>query len=51
MEKLPYGQLATVVRWDYAMDRDKRLERIKVAMDGREGCGGDHAQLREGGDR
>ncbi|KAJ6523289.1 BPG-independent [Mycena capillaripes] len=40
-EKLPYGQLAMAVRWYYAMDRDERLERIKIAVDGREGRGGD----------
>ena len=29
-----YGQIATVVGRYYAMDRDKRWERIKIAVDG-----------------
>ncbi len=29
-----YGQIATVVGRYYAMDRDKRWERVKVAIDG-----------------
>ncbi|KAJ6608969.1 cofactor-independent phosphoglycerate mutase [Mycena sp. CBHHK59/15] len=34
MEKEQYGELATVVGRYYAMDRDKRWERVKVAVDG-----------------
>ncbi|KAG6828120.1 hypothetical protein H0H92_009141 [Tricholoma furcatifolium] len=34
MKKEEYGELATVVGRYYAMDRDKRWERIKIAVDG-----------------
>lgn len=34
MEKEEYGELATVVGRYYAMDRDKRWERVKIAIDG-----------------
>ncbi|KAF9812534.1 hypothetical protein IEO21_06173 [Rhodonia placenta] len=34
IEKEKYGQLATVVGRYYAMDRDKRWERVKIAVDG-----------------
>ena len=34
LEKEKYGQVATVVGRYYAMDRDKRWERIKIAIDG-----------------
>lgn len=34
LEKEKYGQLATVVGRYYAMDRDKRWERVKIAVDG-----------------
>ncbi|KAI0962690.1 hypothetical protein AcV7_001480 [Taiwanofungus camphoratus] len=34
LEKEKYGQIATVVGRYYAMDRDKRWERIKIAVDG-----------------
>ncbi|KAK0200296.1 cofactor-independent phosphoglycerate mutase [Desarmillaria ectypa] len=34
MKKEEYGELATVVGRYYAMDRDKRWERIKIAIDG-----------------
>ena len=34
MKKEEYGELATVIGRYYAMDRDKRWERIKVAVDG-----------------
>lgn len=34
MEKLEYGELATVVGRYYAMDRDKRWERVKCAYEG-----------------
>lgn len=33
-KKLGYGQLATIIGRYYAMDRDKRWERVKVAVDG-----------------
>lgn len=34
IEREKYGEIATVVGRYYAMDRDKRWERIKVAVDG-----------------
>lgn len=34
MKKENYGELATVVGRYYAMDRDKRWERVKIAVDG-----------------
>ncbi|KAJ3775333.1 BPG-independent [Lentinula raphanica] len=34
MKKEEYGELATIVGRYYAMDRDKRWERIKIAVDG-----------------
>lgn len=34
MKEIKYGTLATVVGRYYAMDRDKRWERIKIAVDG-----------------
>jgi len=34
IEKEKYGQIATVVGRYYAMDRDKRWERVKIAVDG-----------------
>lgn len=34
IEKEKYGQVATVVGRYYAMDRDKRWERVKIAVDG-----------------
>jgi 2,3-bisphosphoglycerate-independent phosphoglycerate mutase len=34
IEKEKYGEIATVVGRYYAMDRDKRWERIKIAVDG-----------------
>lgn len=33
-KELEYGTLATVVGRYYAMDRDKRWERVKIAVDG-----------------
>lgn len=33
-KKLEYGEIATVVGRYYAMDRDKRWERVKIAVDG-----------------
>ncbi|KAF8147827.1 phosphoglycerate mutase [Crassisporium funariophilum] len=33
-KKLGYGEIATVVGRYYAMDRDKRWERVKIAVDG-----------------
>ncbi|KAJ7036768.1 phosphoglycerate mutase [Mycena alexandri] len=46
MKKEEYGELATVVGRYYAMDRDKRWERVKVAVDGL--VGGEGAKLAEG---
>ncbi|CAL1693828.1 unnamed protein product [Somion occarium] len=34
IEKEKYGEIATVVGRYYAMDRDKRWERVKIAVDG-----------------
>lgn len=34
MEKEQYGELADITGRYYAMDRDKRWERIKIAIDG-----------------
>ena len=34
LKKEDYGELATVIGRYYAMDRDKRWERIKIAVDG-----------------
>lgn len=34
LEKEKYGEIATVIGRYYAMDRDKRWERVKVAIDG-----------------
>lgn len=34
MEKENYGELSTVVGRYFAMDRDKRWERVKIAVDG-----------------
>lgn len=34
LEKEKYGQLATIVGRYYAMDRDKRWERVKIAVEG-----------------
>ncbi|KAF8887039.1 phosphoglycerate mutase [Gymnopilus junonius] len=33
-KKLGYGEIATVIGRYYAMDRDKRWERVKIAVDG-----------------
>jgi 2,3-bisphosphoglycerate-independent phosphoglycerate mutase len=46
MKKEEYGALATVVGRYYAMDRDKRWERVKLAVDGL--VGGEGAALDEG---
>ncbi|KAF7368234.1 Phosphoglycerate-bisphosphoglycerate-independent [Mycena venus] len=46
MKKEEYGELATVVGRYYAMDRDKRWERVKIAVDGL--VGGEGAKLSEG---
>ncbi|KAJ6516506.1 BPG-independent [Mycena sanguinolenta] len=46
MAKEKYGALATVVGRYYAMDRDKRWERVKIAVDGL--VGGEGAALGEG---
>ncbi|KJA19555.1 hypothetical protein HYPSUDRAFT_189771 [Hypholoma sublateritium FD-334 SS-4] len=34
VKKLGYGEIATVVGRYYAMDRDKRWDRVKIALDG-----------------
>lgn len=34
LEKEKYGELATVIGRYYAMDRDKRWERVKIAVEG-----------------
>ena len=34
LKKEQYGELATVIGRYYAMDRDKRWERVKIAVDG-----------------
>ncbi|KDR80714.1 hypothetical protein GALMADRAFT_222317 [Galerina marginata CBS 339.88] len=34
ISKLGYGEIATVIGRYYAMDRDKRWERVKIAIDG-----------------
>jgi len=34
IKKIGYGEIATVIGRYYAMDRDKRWERIKIAVDG-----------------
>ena len=34
IKELGYGELATIVGRYYAMDRDKRWERVKIAVDG-----------------
>ena len=34
LEEIKYGELASVTGRYYAMDRDKRFERIKIAYDG-----------------
>jgi len=33
-KKIGYGEIATVIGRYYAMDRDKRWERVKIAIDG-----------------
>ncbi|KAK0486574.1 phosphoglycerate mutase [Armillaria novae-zelandiae] len=43
MKKEEYGELATVVGRYYAMDRDKRWDRIKIAIDGLVGGVGETA--------
>lgn len=45
MEAIKYGQIATVMGRYYAMDRDKRWERIKVAYDGLVDGEGEHVQV------
>ena len=44
MKKLQYGELATIVGRYYAMDRDKRWERIKIAVDSLVGGEGDKGE-------
>ncbi|KAF9068656.1 cofactor-independent phosphoglycerate mutase [Rhodocollybia butyracea] len=42
MKKEEYGELATVIGRYYAMDRDKRWERVKIAVDGLVGGEGEN---------
>jgi len=44
MKKEEYGELATVIGRYYAMDRDKRWERVKIAVDGLVGGVGEDAK-------
>jgi 2,3-bisphosphoglycerate-independent phosphoglycerate mutase len=44
MKKEQYGELATIVGRYYAMDRDKRWERVKIAVDGLVGGEGDKGE-------
>ncbi|KAJ7582130.1 BPG-independent [Mycena floridula] len=44
MKKEEYGELATIVGRYYAMDRDKRWERVKIAVDGLVGGTGEKAE-------
>ncbi|KAF8183209.1 BPG-independent [Mycena galopus ATCC 62051] len=46
IKKEEYGELATVIGRYYAMDRDKRWERVKIAVDGL--VGGEGAKVGEG---
>lgn len=50
MKKEEYGELATVIGRYYAMDRDKRWERVKIAVDGLVGgVGAKVEEQKEGG--
>ncbi|KIK55304.1 hypothetical protein GYMLUDRAFT_47871 [Collybiopsis luxurians FD-317 M1] len=44
MKKEEYGELATIIGRYYAMDRDKRWERVKIAVDGLVGGVGDKGE-------
>lgn len=44
MKKENYGELATVIGRYYAMDRDKRWERVKIALDGLVSGEGDNGE-------
>ncbi|KAG6919899.1 hypothetical protein DXG01_015607 [Tephrocybe rancida] len=48
MKKEEYGELATVVGRYYAMDRDKRWERVRVAVDGLVKGEGENGKGQEG---
>ncbi|KAG5643686.1 hypothetical protein DXG03_000519 [Asterophora parasitica] len=48
LAKEEYGELATIVGRYYAMDRDKRWERVKVAVDGLVGGVGEDGKGKEG---
>lgn len=48
MKKEEYGELATVIGRYYAMDRDKRWERVKIAVDGLVKGEGEDGKGREG---
>lgn len=51
IKKTGYGELATVVGRYYAMDRDKRWERVKIAIDGLvDGVGEKVEETKEGED-
>lgn len=46
MKKEEYGELATIVGRYYAMDRDKRWERVKIAVDGLVGGEGEKLEAK-----
>lgn len=48
LQELQYGQIATMMGRYYAMDRDKRWERIQVAYDGLVDGSGDHVPVSTG---
>lgn len=47
LSEMNYGSIATMMGRYYAMDRDKRWERIKVAYDGLVDGIGDHIEVKE----
>lgn len=47
MAKENYGELATIIGRYYAMDRDKRWERIQCAYEALVGDRGDHVSKTE----
>ncbi|PPQ72796.1 hypothetical protein CVT24_012904 [Panaeolus cyanescens] len=49
-KKLQYGEIADVMGRYYAMDRDKRWERIKIAVDGLVNGVGEKIDAKKGGD-
>jgi bisphosphoglycerate-independent phosphoglycerate mutase (AlkP superfamily) len=48
MKKENYGEIATVVGRYYAMDRDKRWERVKIAVEGLVNGKGDDGKGQDG---